>query len=261
MTQLTIGVLGGTGHTGAATAAELRRRGHRVIVLARNPPRGGRRVDVTTGIGLAPAMVGLDALVETLNGNASVHVEGTERALAAARAARVGHVVSLSAAGAGRIPVEYHRVKARQEEVVRESGVPFSIVRAAQFHSLLDLVFATTTRKRLLPLLRVPIQPVDGDEVAAHLADRVEAGPTGAATAFAGPRIERTDLLARDWAAARGAHALKVRVPGFLPVVRETRAGALLYPEATLGRVTFAQWLARGAAPPRAVAGPQAVAA
>ena len=242
---MVIGVLGGSGQAGAATMAELARRGHRAIALSRTAPEGveHRHVDVTTGAGLAFAMSGLDAVVETLNGDAAVHVEGTERALAAACDARVGHVVSLSAAGAGRIPVEYHRVKRRQEEVVRLSGVPFSIVRAAQFHSLLDLVFATTARRRLLPLLKVPIQPVDGLEVAAHLADLVEAGPTGTAMAFAGPRVERMDQLARDWAKARGVRALKLRVPGFLPVVRQTRAGALIYPDAVRGQVTFAEFL------------------
>ena len=251
---MVIGVLGGSGQAGALTVAELERRGHRAIVLSRTAPDGmeHRHVDVETGVGLAFAMNGLDALVETLNGGAGVHVEGTERALAAARSARVGHVVSLSAAGAGRIPVAYHRIKASQEEVVRESGVPFSIVRAAQFHSLLDQLFTVTARRGMLPLMKVPIQPVDGHEVAAHLADLVEEGPTGTATAFAGPRVERTDLLARDWAAARGSRALALRVPGFLPVVREARAGALLYPDAVLGRVSFADFLAPAA--PLAVA-------
>ena len=114
-------------------------------------------------------------------------------------------------------------------------------------------MFATTAKRHVLPLLKVPIQPVDGLEVALHLADLVEAGPTGTATAFAGPRVERMDLLARDWVAARGVRALKLRVPGFLPVVRQVRDGALIYPDAVRGSVTFADFLS-GARPPAPLA-------
>jgi uncharacterized protein YbjT (DUF2867 family) len=248
---MVIGVLGGSGQVGGATAAELRRRGHRAVVLSRRPPDEGgehRPVDVESGVGLAFAMCGLDAVVETLSGPPGVLVWGTERALAAARVAGVEHVVSLSAAGAGRVPHEYYRAKAAQEAVVRDCGVPWSILRAAQFHSLLDSVFASAARRGVMPLLRAPLEPVDVREVAAALAERIEAGPDEAVTAFAGPHVERLDRLARQWARARGARRLPVVVPSVGPLIQAVRDGALLDPAPVRGRVAFADWLG---GPPR----------
>jgi uncharacterized protein YbjT (DUF2867 family) len=244
---MVIGVLGGTGRVGGATAAELRQRGHRAIVLSRRAPDDGRehrRADVESGVGLAFAMLGLDVLVETLNGPPDVLVGGTERALAAARAAGVGHVVSLSAAGAGRAPHAFYRAKAEQEAVVRGAGVPWSIVRSAQFHAAADRAFAAAARLGVLPLLRAPIEPVDHLEVAAAIADRVEAGPDEAVTAFAGPHVERLDRLARQWVRARGVRRLPLRVPAAGVVLREVRDGALLDPAPVRGTVSFADWLA-----------------
>lgn len=246
---MVVGVLGGTGQAGAATVAELRRRGHRAIVLSRRPPDQGehRRVDVASGIGLAFSMGGLDALVETLNGAPGVLIGGTERALAAARTAGVAHVVSLSAAGAGRAPHAYYRAKAEQEAVVRSAGLPWSIVRAAQFHSLLDSLFAAAARRGVAPLVRAPVEPVDHAEVAAFIADRVEAGPDEAVTAFAGPHVERLDHLARRWARARGVRRVPLPVPPVVPLLRAVRDGALIDPAPARGQVSFAAWL--GSAP------------
>jgi uncharacterized protein YbjT (DUF2867 family) len=242
---MVVGVLGGTGQAGGATVRELRRRGHRVIVIARRPPGSGehRRADVTSGIGLAFAMVGLDALVETLSGPPGVLVDGTERALAAALSGGVGHVVSLSAAGAGRVPHAYYRAKAEQEDIVRAGGIPWSIVRAAQFHSLLDTVFSAAGRRRIAPLLRAPVEPVAVADVAIRIADRVEAGPDEAVTAVAGPAVERLDRLARQWAEARRVRALPVPIPAAVPMLRALRHGALIDPAPVRGRVSFAEWL------------------
>jgi uncharacterized protein YbjT (DUF2867 family) len=247
---MVVGVLGGTGQAGGATVAELRRRGHRAIVLSRRPPEEGgehRPADVESGVGLAFAMCGLDAVVETLNGPPGVLVWGTERALAAARAAGVGHVVSLSAAGAGRAPHAFYRAKAEQEEVVRAGEVPWSIVRAAQFHSLLDGLFASAARRGVMPLVRVPLEPVDVAEVATALADRVEAGPDEAVTALAGPHVERLDRLARRWARSRGVRRLPVVIPTAGPLLQAVRDGALLDPAPHRAGPSFADWLQDGA--------------
>ena len=246
---MVVGVLGGTGQAGGATVAELRRRGHRAIVLSRRPPEEGgehRPADVESGVGLAFAMCGLDAVVETLNGPPGVLVWGAERALAAARAAGVGHVVSLSAAGAGRTPHAYYRAKAEQEEVVRDAGVPWSIVRAAQFHSLLDELFAVAARRGVMPLVRAPVEPVDVAEVAAALADRVEDGPDEAVTALAGPHVERLDHLVRHWARARRVRRLPLVIPSAGPLLQAVRDGALLDPAPRRAGLSFADWLEHG---------------
>jgi uncharacterized protein YbjT (DUF2867 family) len=242
---MVIGVLGGTGQAGAALVDELRRRGHRAIALSRTAPRTGehRRVDVVSGEGLAAAMAGLDALADVLQGDRSVLVDGMRRALGAAREAGVAHVVSLSIVGCDRVPLAYYRVKVEQEAVVRESGGPWSIVRATQFHSLVAGTFASAARRGVLPLLRVPLQPLDHRELAPVLADRLEAGPDAAVSELAGPRVERADALAREWAAAKGVRRLPLPVPAIGPVLRAIRAGGLTSPGAPRGRMTFEEWL------------------
>lgn len=247
---MVIGVLGGTGTAGREVVAELERRGHAVAVLSRGaPPRGEhRRVDVVSGDGLREAMAGLDAMVDVLNGPEPVLVGGVRRALAAARAAGVCHVVSLSIVGIDRVPLGYYRTKLAQEAVVREAGVPWSILRATQLHPLLDTIFAATARRGILPALRVPLQPVDAREVAAALADRVGDGADQAIGEFAGPRVERLDRLARTWAQARHVRRLPLPVPLIGATLHAVRRGGLVDASAPHGRVSFEHWLQGAAA-------------
>ncbi|MEA2303487.1 MAG: hypothetical protein QOH43_767 [Solirubrobacteraceae bacterium] len=246
---MVIGVLGGTGTVGREVVAELDRRGHAPVVLSRGAPPLGehRRVDVTSGEGLADGMAGLDALVDVVNGRRDVLVEGVARALRAARTAGVGHVVSLSILGSDRVPLGYYRAKMAQEAAVRDAGIPWSILRATQFHALLATVFAAGARMGVLPIVRVPVQPVDPREVAAALAGLAQDGPTGAIGELAGPRVERMDDLARAWARARGVRRLPLRVPAVGSALRAVRDGALTDPAAPRGSVSFAAWLERAA--------------
>lgn len=242
---MVIGVLGGTGSAGREVTAELRRRGQRAIVLSRSAPPDGehRRVDVATGEGLGEAMAGLDAVVDVVG--PKVPVDGLGQAVRAARAGGVGHWLSLSVVGIGDVPTGYHEAMARREAVVRAGEVPWSVLRATQFHSLLAQVFAAAARRGVLPLLRVPIQPVDGREVGLALCDLAEAEPSGAVTELAGPRVERLDELARAWASAHGVRRLALRVPVAGRGLRAVAAGGLTSDGAARGEATFADWLHR----------------
>jgi uncharacterized protein YbjT (DUF2867 family) len=240
-----VGVLGGTGALGRQVVTELERRGHRAAVLSRSAgerPELHRRVDVTTGQGLDGALSDLEVLVDVLQGPAPVLVDGLSRALAAAKASGVRAVVSISILGADRVPLGYYRVKIAQEAAVQSAGVPWSILRATQFHSSLDTVFTATARRGVLPMLRVPLQPVAPEEVASRLVDLVEVEPAGI-TRLAGPRVQRADHLARIWARARGVRWMPVPVPAVGPMLRAVRGGGLTDPSAPTGRVSFQAWL------------------
>ena len=144
------------------------------------------------------------------------------------------------------MPLGYYRVKVAQEAVVQAGGVPWTVLRATQFHSFVDSLLAKSTRRGVLPMLRVPLQPVDAGEVASRLVDQVEGGPR-AITRFAGPRIARADHLARAWARARRIRWLPVPVPAVGPVLRAVRAGGLVDPSAPRGGRTFHEWLREAA--------------
>ena len=242
---MVIGVLGGRGQVGRLVMREAARRGHRPIALSRRAPREGehRHLDVATADGLPAALEDVEALVDVLGGPPDVLVDGVARTLAAATRAGARHVVSLSILGADRVPLGYYGTKLAQEDAVRTGGLPWTLVRASQFHTLFAALFGAAARRGVLPLVRVPVQPVDPAEVAVALVDAIEAGPAMDVVAFGGPRVERGDRLARAWAGANGVRRLPLPVPAVGPVLRAVRAGGLTEPSAARGRRTFAAWL------------------
>jgi uncharacterized protein YbjT (DUF2867 family) len=257
-----IAVTGGTGALGRQVVAALAARGHDVRSLSRSaparPPAGVEhvRADLLDGSGLDAALAGADAVIDATNAGPAkaparaLLIDGTRRLLAAEARADVAHHVAVSIVGVDRAPYGYNGVKLEQEAVVRGGGVPWTIVRATQFHGLVDAYLATAARFGVLPGGSMPVQPVDVREVAQVLADTVEAEPSGAITQFAGPEIVSLGELARLWRGARGRHAVVVPVPlGMLGAPgRALAAGAFTNPGAWRGRIGFAAWLEDGAA-------------
>lgn len=244
-----VGVLGGTGRAGSAAADALAQRGHDVRALARGAS-GSARIDVRSGDGLAAALEGLDVLVDALNAPwqrprdaSATMVDGLGRALRAAREAGIAHVVSLSIVGAARVPIAYYRVKVEQERVVRDCGLPWTIVRATQFHSLVALAFAASARYGMVLAPRGVVQPVDAREVGAAVADAVERPAAGETRAFAGPEIVPIRELARAYRERRARRRPVVPLPALGTAMRAIAAGALTDASAPRGDVTFAQWL------------------
>ena len=232
-----IAIVGGTGTVGAEAARELERRGHAVRVLSRHAPE--HPVDLRDGSGLAAALDGVDVVVNAANGNRKVLVDGTARLLRAAKDAGVRHYVGVSIVGIDRVGIRYYKAKLAQEELIQRSGVPWTIVRATQFHPFMARIFATSAKFGIVPCLKFPMQPVDPREVGRVLAETAEAEPSLAITQFAGPEVLSGCELARRWRMRTGSHAVPVR----LPVTRALRSGALTNPDARHGSVTFDEWL------------------
>ena len=239
-----IAVAGGTGTLGSRVVTALRERGHDVRALSRHVP--DFPVDLATGTGLPGAVQGCDVVIDASNAiKRDALVGGTERLLAAAENAEVGHVIGISIVGCEKAPMSYYKAKVEQEKVVEGSTTPWTMVRATQFHGLIGGMFAAATRFGVLPLLAAPLQTVDPADVAAAISDVVERSPLQASVSVAGPEIEDARALARRWKAASGSHALPVRigVPGALGAA--LRAGALTTDAPDVrGTVTFDAWLA-----------------
>jgi uncharacterized protein YbjT (DUF2867 family) len=235
---MNIAIVGGTGTVGAATARELTERGHAVRVLSRHAPE--YPVDLKDGSGLARALAGVDVVVDASQGGRDVLVEGSRRLLAAELAAGVGHHVGVSIVGIDRVGGPYYKAKLDQEAEIARSGVPWTIVRATQFHTLVARTFAASAKLGVLPAVRMPLQPVDPAEVGRVLAETAEAGPSRAITQFAGPEVVSVRDLAQRWRESTGSRALPIQ----LPVSRSLRAGGLTNAGAWRGTVTFDRWLA-----------------
>jgi uncharacterized protein YbjT (DUF2867 family) len=247
----TIAVVGGTGTIGAPVATALLARGAAVRVLTRNAtnvPAGAehRRVDVTSGEGLADALAGVDVVVDAANSNLrpkKTLVEGTGRLLEAGAAAAVGHHVTISIVGIEHIPSPYYRHKIAQERAVEGGPLPWSILRATQFHQLLDTAFTLSARLGLRPTGAGKLQPIDPRVAAERLADAALAVPAGRLPDIAGPRIATISELSLAWASARGRHRVPLRTPSIGTAGKALAAGALCAPDGAAGGEDFEEWL------------------
>ncbi len=241
-----IAIIGGAGTLGRHITAELAKRGHDARVLGRSS--AAFPVDLRTGAGLDAALADCSAVVDASNSQRrprQVLVDGSSRLLAAEQRAGVRHHVCISIVGCDHVPLGYYRVKTEQERVVTRGQVPWTIVRATQFHELAASVFAATARYRVLLAGRLPIQPVAAAEVASAVAAAAETDPAERRIQVAGPEVSSLGDLARTWRSATGQSAVLVPVPLPGRVGRELRAGGLTTSQAdVVGRVTFADWLA-----------------
>jgi uncharacterized protein YbjT (DUF2867 family) len=150
-------VTGGTGTLGRHVVTLLREAGREVRVLSRHEGAAEPGVeyvvcDLMAGEGLDAALAGVDTVVH-LAGGPRGDDAATARLVAAARGAGVGHLVYISVIGADTVPVGWLRMKLAAEEAIAASGIPFTILRAAQFH---DLVLTVARKMAKLPVLPAP---------------------------------------------------------------------------------------------------------
>ncbi len=245
-----IAVAGGTGTTGRRVVDHVRNAGHEAVVLSRSAG-----VDLTApSPALDHALAGVAAVIDasnvpTLSRPTSERFFGdvTRTLLDAESRLGVGHHVALSIVGSDRVDYGYYAGKRLQERLVRESDVPWTVVRATQFHEFTDQTLAMTRG----PIAVVPVmrsQPIAVDEVASYLVGLAEATPRGAVVEIAGPAPESQVDLARRVLRARGSRrlVLPVRMPG--SAGRGMASGALLPTgEFHRGEQGFASWLAETA--------------
>jgi uncharacterized protein YbjT (DUF2867 family) len=246
-------VTGGAGRLGQLLVKRLSATGYPVRGMSRRASPGEdwpggewMQADLVTGAGVAEAIQGIDVVVHTAGkGTRHVDVEGTRRLLDAAHEAGVSHVVYISIVGIDRVPYAYGKAKLACEELIEHSGLPWSILRATQFHYLIDVVLRTLTRLPLVTLLPTDLllQPVDEDDVAQRLCEVVQAGPSGFLPDMGGPQVYTSGELARIWLQQRGMH--RAIIPLWMPgkMARALRQGGNTCPQQATGAVSWEAWL------------------
>jgi uncharacterized protein YbjT (DUF2867 family) len=251
-------VTGGTGTLGRLVVPQLRDAGCAVRVLSRRGRAAAGGIEFVTG-DLATG-AGIEAAVD--RAEIIVHCAGSskgdeDKALNLVRAAsRAGarHLVYISVVGAERVPLAsgvdramfgYFGSKLAAERAVAECGLPWTTLRATQFH---DLVLLVAQQMAKLPVIPVPagfrFQPIDAGEVAARLVELALGTPAGLVPDMAGPRVYGMDELLRGY--LRSSHQHRPIIPIWLPgkAARALRAGANLAPGRAVGRRTWEEFLA-----------------
>jgi uncharacterized protein YbjT (DUF2867 family) len=241
-------VTGGTGVLGRELVRLLEDRADvRVLSRTANDRPGFVRGDLDTGDGLAEAVAGVDVIAHCASSadyrRPQRDVEGTERLLEVAREGRP-HVVYISIVGIDRIPFGYYRAKLATEQLIEESGLPWTVLRTTQFHDL-ALMFLFLLAKG--PVAVVPrgfrAQPVDVGEVAERMAELVLGDPAGRVPDLGGPRVEALEDLMRAYLAAVGRRRPVLRVPLPGRVAAAFRAGGHLLSDGVQGTRTFDDYL------------------
>lgn len=252
-------VTGGTGRLGHLVVARLQDAGRAVRVLSRRPHEDVEGIEYVTGdLATGDALEGAVEEIEIVTycaGSFSFQkdAEMTANLLRAARGAGTRHLVYISVVGADRVPTSgrmdrtmfgYFASKVAQERAVAASGVPWTTLRATQFHDALLLLVRAMAR---LPVIPVPsgfrFQPIDTGEVASRFVELALGAPAGRAPDMAGPRAYELAEIVRAYLQAARKHRpiLSLPLPG--AAARAVRDGALLSLEPAVGRRTWEDFL------------------
>jgi uncharacterized protein YbjT (DUF2867 family) len=250
----TVLVTGGTGVLGTVLAPELRRRGHEVRVLSRRAGAGTHLGDLASGAGVQAAADGAELAVHAASDSrrfGRADERQTEAVLDAVRSAgTVRHLLYVSIVGVDAIPFGYYRRKLACERLVAEGGVPWTILRATQFHELIAELLRRTGNLPVTPLpLDFQFQPVSAAEVATRIADLLDTPPSGRAPDMGGPEVRTLGQLTWMWRAARGRprRIVNLRLPG--RVAGGFRRGDNTCPDHADGTVPWAEFIAEREAP------------
>lgn len=239
-------VTGGTGDLGGRLVPRLEKAGHDVVVGTRTPSADDHlRYELREP---PPSLDDFDVVVHlaTESLQPEVDLEGATRLWEAAAAANVSYVVYMSIVGVDDHAFPYYRAKAEAERRLTESGVPFTILRATQFHRLIPrFVDEIAARAFFVPVpAGVSLQPIDADVVAERLEDLVGQGPSGRVDDLAGPEVLSLDEMVDDYLAALGTGRRRIRVAAWGQAVRDFRDGKQLARPIDSGGETYTEYLA-----------------
>ncbi|MEV7418181.1 NAD(P)H-binding protein [Streptomyces sp. NPDC089919] len=214
-------VTGGTGRLGRHVVPMLRAAGREVRILARTQRESSDgiqyfAVDLFTGEGIDRAFKGVDTVLHLAGANKGD--DKVARTLVdAAKRAGVKHIVYISVIGTDTMPLGWFKTQLDAEKIITGSGIPWSMLRAAQFH---DIVLDMAEKMVKMPVVPCPgglqFQPVDSREVAARLAELTLSAPAGKVKDLAGPKVYPMRDLLTSYMEARGKRRplLPLRMPG-----------------------------------------------
>lgn len=248
-----IAVIGGTGLIGSKLVSKLRDRGHDVVAAA--PSLG---INSLTGEGLADALKGVSVTVDVTNSpsweDAAVlqFFEGSTRNLLDyGAAAGVKHHIALSVVGTERmLESGFFRAKLAQEDLIKASSIPYSIVRATQFFEFVGKIADLSTEGDKVRLPPVLFRPMAADDVASALALIAESSPVNGMIEIGGPeQFSLDDTVRRDLAARRDAREVIRDSHARYYGIQVSERTLVPNSDARLGATRFEDWLRESTKP------------
>jgi uncharacterized protein YbjT (DUF2867 family) len=240
-------VIGSTGLIGSKLVKKLRERGQEVV--AASPASG---INSLTGEGLADALKGASVAVDVTNSpsweDAAVmnfFETSTRNLLKYEAAAGVGHHVALSVVGTDRLLESgFFRAKLAQENLIKASSVPHSIVRATQFFEFVEKIADLSAEGNKVRLPPVLIQPMAADDVAGALAGFAMGSPVNGMVEIGGPEQFRLDeLIRREFTARKDSREVISDAAARYYGIRVTERTLIPDDNARLGETRFGDWL------------------
>lgn len=248
-------VIGGTGLIGSKVIAKLNAHGHEAIPAS---PDSG--VNTLTGEGLEAVLPGTNAVVDVSNSPSFADDDvmhffttSTGNLLVAEKKAGVTHHVALSIVGSESIPDSgYMRAKVAQEKLIKESGIPYSVVHATQFFEFVGAIADAATVDDVVRIPPVWFQPIAAEDVATFVGRTAAGGPLNGILEVGGPNRVRFDEFVRDALAERGDEREVESDPHARYFGAELGEEDLVPgPGATLAETTYAEWASTQATPAR----------
>ena len=242
-------IIGGSGLIGKKLVNKLCQRGHEVVAASRSSG-----VNTITGEGLAKALAGAQVVVDVANSPSfedSAVLKFFETSgrnlLAAESAAGVGHHVALSVVGTDRLLASgYFRAKMAQENLIKASKVPYTIVRATQFFEFVDGIAQSATEGQMVRLSSALIQPIVSDDVADALAEVTLGTPVNGTVELAGPeRLPLDELVRRFLSAKQDARQVVTDVHARYYGLELNDQSLTPGDNPRIGPTRFAEWLSR----------------
>ncbi len=244
-------VIGGTGLIGSKTVERLRRKGHEVV--AASPDTG---VNTVTGEGLDEALAGAKVVIDLANSPSfedkavmAFFKTAGRNLLGAEILAGVEHHIALSVVGTERLQASgYFRGKKAQEDLIRRSGIPHTIVHSTQFFEFMGAIANAGTTGKTARLSPAAMQPIAADDVADAMADVALSSPANGTIEIAGPERARLSDLVAKYLGAIGDPREIIVDPHALYFGLELDDGSLVPGDnPRLGAIRFDDWLERSA--------------
>jgi uncharacterized protein YbjT (DUF2867 family) len=247
-------VIGGSGLIGSKLVDRLGRLGHEVV--AASPNTG---VNTITGEGLAGALAGAQVVVDVANSPSfedkavmDFFQTSTGNLLAAEAAAGVGHHLALSVVGTERLPDSgYMRAKMAQERLIKDSGIPYTILHSTQFFEFINGIIKSGAEGDVIRLSPALVQPIASDDVVAALTDLTIGTPVNGTVEVAGPEQFPLDKLARKVLSANDDKRqviADVHARYFGAELNDQSLTPTQGVEPRIGQTSFEDWFSRSAA-------------